>query len=177
MHISLADVISLNGKITRGSDPNIHAWSSQEDWKHFVQLKDENQVIIIDRKTYETVQPAAEKDKLRIVFTSTPERFKAASLPGQLEFVNEMPSALVQRLQAAGYTKVLIAGGARLSSSFLAAQLIDDIYISFEPVLFGTGRSMLNETPLNIPLQLKSVNRLNDQGTLLAHYTVIKTHS
>jgi dihydrofolate reductase len=177
MHITLADVISLNGKITRGSDPKIHSWRSKEDWEHFVQLRDENEVIIIDRKTYEAVQPVAEHDKLRIVLTSTPERFNAARLSGQLEFVSESPPKLIQRLTAEGYTKVLIAGGARLSSGFLAAGLVDDVYISFEPVLFGTGRPMLSESPLDIPLQLQSISRLNERGTLLAYYTVIKTDS
>lgn len=177
MHITLADVISLNGKITRDDDPKIREWSSKEDWEHFVQLKDENEVIIIDRKTYEAVQPVAEHGKLRVVFTSTPEQFRTASLPGQLEFVNESLSTLIQRLETEGYTKVLIAGGARLSSSFLAAGLVDDVYISFEPVLFGTGRPMLSEAPLDISLQLQSVSRLNERGTLLAYYTVIKTDS
>ena len=175
MRVILADVISLNGKITKGSNPDIRSWSSSEDLEHFVKLRDGCDVIIIDRKTYELVQPKPEKGKLRIVFTSTPERFSNASSPGQLEFIDVLPATLIERLAKDGYNRVLIAGGARLSSSFFEAQLIDDLYLSFEPVLFGTGRPMLDEGSLNVSLQLESVTRLNERGTLLAHYSVIKT--
>jgi dihydrofolate reductase len=175
VHITIADVISLNGKITKGDNPNIHEWSSAEDWQHFVQLRDQHDAVIIDRHTYETVRPPAELDRLRIVFTSTPERFSGAAVPGQLEFVNVSPSELAERLAQEGHQKVLIAGGARLCSDFLAAGLVDDVY-SFEPVLFGTGKSMLSETDLNISLQLQSVEQLNERGTLLARYSVIKAN-
>jgi dihydrofolate reductase len=174
VHITLAYVASLNGKITKGDNSDVHEWSSAEDWKHFERLRDEYEVIIIDRKTYEAVRPPAEQGKLRIVFTSTPERIQA--VPEQLEFVDESPAALVKRLSRKGYKKVLIAGGARLSGSFLKAGLVDDVYISFEPVLFGSGRPMIVGDAIDVALRLQSYERLNDQGTLLAHYTVIKNN-
>lgn len=174
MRVILADVISLNGKITKGSSPDVHSWSSKEDWEHFVSLRDGCDVIVLDRKTYETVRPQPQEGTLRIVFTSTPERFSGANVPGRLEFTDTLPTDLIDRLVSDGYKKVLIAGGARLAGSFLQAQLIDETYLSFEPVLFGTGRSMLDEDSLDVSLQLESVTRLNDRGTLLAHYSVIK---
>ncbi len=175
MRVILADVMSLNGKITRGTDPDISSWSSSEDFAHFQKLKGECDVIIIDRKTYEAAQPEPEVGKLRIVFTSTPERFSDVSSPGTLEFVNESPATLVEHLAKAGHERALLAGGARLSSDFLHAQLVDEVYVSIEPVLFGTGRPMLDENSPNVSLQLKSVTELNKRGTLLAHYLVIRT--
>jgi dihydrofolate reductase len=175
MQVTLADVISLNGKITRADDPDIHAWSSTEDWEHFVGLRDKSDVVIIDRKTYETVRPQPEPGKLRIVFTSTPERFKDDQVAGVLEFVNILPTELVVRLRHDGYQSVLLAGGGRLCSDFLQAGLVDDLYLSFEPVLFGEGATMLSPGPLDVSLQLESVARLNARGTLLAHYTILKS--
>ncbi len=84
MYVTLADVISLNGKITKGDNPDIHAWSSVEDWEHFVQLREKHEVIIIDRNTYETVHPVPEHGRLRIVLTSRPEQFAEDHTPGQL---------------------------------------------------------------------------------------------
>jgi dihydrofolate reductase len=170
LHITLAYVASVNGKITKGDNPDVHTWSSKEDREHFDGLRAEHDVIVIDRKTYETVKPEPVRGKLRVVFTSTPERFK--TVPGQLEFVDEAPSALVERLSNEGYKKMLIAGGATLSGSFLAAGLVDDLYLSFEPVLFGSGRPMIITGMPDIPLQLQSLQRLNEQGTILAHYTL-----
>jgi len=172
MQITLAYVISLNGKITKGDDPDVKLWSSDEDWEHFVELRGKSDVVVMDRKTYETVKPPAESGKLRVVFTSTPERFQG--LEGQLEFVNETPAEFVKRMSESGYEKILLAGGARLSGDFLAAGLVDDVYISYEPVLFGSGRPMIDEGGLDVKLRLQSVERLNEQGTILAHYKVLK---
>ncbi len=174
MQVTLADVISLNGKITQGDNLDIHAWSSKEDWEHFVQLRDESDVVIIDRKTYETVRPKPELGKLRIVSTSTPGKFEDDHVSGILEFTDASPAELIQRLAAEGHQKILLAGGGRLCSNFFEADLVDDVYMSFEPVLFGEGAPMLREVPFTVSLQLESVRQLNTQGTLLAHYTVIK---
>ncbi len=174
MHITLADVVSLNGKITKGDDPNIHGWSSDEDWEHFVRLRDAQDVMVIDRHTYETVRPQPSPGLLRVVLTSHPERFVAETVPGQLEFANQTPQSLVDRLTKEGHQKMLVAGGGRVCSEFLTAGLVHDIYLSFEPVLFGEGKPMLAEKPLEVVLQLESVTKLNDRGTLLAHYIVQK---
>lgn len=56
MRITLASVISLDGKTTRADDPDIHAWSSAEDWEHFVKLREEHDTIVIDHDTYDTVR-------------------------------------------------------------------------------------------------------------------------
>lgn len=70
----------------------------------------------------------------------------------------------------------MLAGGGRLCSDFFVADLVDDVYMSFEPVLFGEGAPMLREVPFTVSLQLESVRQLNTQGTLLAHYVVIKAN-
>jgi len=175
MNVTLAYASSLNGKITAGDDSQVHSWSSPEDWQHFVTLRDSCDVIILDRKTFEVVRPPAQPGKLRIVFTSTPERFSADWVAGQLEFVDIPPAELIEQLKAQGHQKVLLAGGATLSSAFLSAQLIDDMYVSIEPLLFGPGRPMFEESIPSMKLKLQSIEQLNEQGTLLVHYSVIKT--
>lgn len=172
MHVTLADVIALNGKITKGDDPDIHSWSSAEDWEHFVKLRDGHDVIVIDRNTYETAKPVPEPGKLRVVLTGQPETFAGDTIHGQLEFMNIAPSQLVEQLRSAGHNKVLVAGGGTVCSDFLAAGVVDDLYLTFEPVLFGTGKPMLAERELSITLELVDAQRLNDRGTLLAHYLV-----
>lgn len=175
MRLILADVISVNGKITKGDDPDIHAWSSNEDWEHFVSLREQSDVVIIDQHTYETVHPDPEKGKLRIVIAPAPEHYKGAGIPGQLEFTDLAVKELVTRLKQEGCQTVLVAGGAGLCSSFLEAHLVDELYITFEPVLFGTGEPMLGGAAFSLSLQLQSIKQLNVRGTLLAHYTVLSS--
>jgi riboflavin biosynthesis pyrimidine reductase len=68
-----------------------------------------------------------------------------------------------------------MAGGRHLGAQFLADGLVDDLYLTFEPVLFSQGTSMVSdELWLEVPLRLQSVEQLNGRGTLLAHYTVVR---
>lgn len=84
------------------------------------------------------------------------------------------PAILAKRLAKDGHKKVLVAGGSVLCSNFLAAGLVDELYLTLEPVLFGMGEPMLAERLLDISLRLQSVVRLNDKDTLLAHYKLEK---
>lgn len=66
-----------------------------------------------------------------------------------------------------------MAGGRHVSAEFLAAGIVDDIYLTYEPLLFSQGTTMLaDESWLEVSLRLQSVKQLNERGTLLAHYTV-----
>lgn len=63
---------------------------------------------------------------------------------------------------------MLIVGGAHIATSFLKEQLIDELWLTIEPNIFGTGGSFVIEEKLNINLQLISCERVNKQGTLIA---------
>lgn len=174
MTVIMATVVSLNGKVTKGTNPNIHDWSSKEDWYHFVALRDKSNVVIIDQHTFETVNPSAEAGKLRIVLTPHPRNYEYLTVADQLEFSNLKPKELINSLAKRQRKNVLVAGGAELCSHFLAAGLIDSLYVSIEPVMFGSGEPMLKQDSLSVSLHLKSVSRLNERGTLLLHYTPLK---
>jgi riboflavin biosynthesis pyrimidine reductase len=169
----MAAVVSLDGRITRGDDPNVHAWSSSEDWHHFLALRAEHDVVVIDRATFETVKPEPQAGLLRIVLTNHPDLYSDAVIKDQLEFMTISPKALIADLKKRGRERVLLAGGSTMSAEFLAADLVDDIYLTFEPLLFGAGRPVVDmPSALNLKLHLESIQQLNDQGTLLAHYSV-----
>lgn len=175
MQVTMAYVLSANGKTTRGADSNAHEWSSEEDWQHFRSLIGEHDVVVMDRKTYEMVQPKPESDRLRIVLTHHPELFTADTVAGSLEFSDEPVAGLISRLEGAGKRRLLMAGGRTLSTQFLREGLVDDLYLTYEPVIFSQGKSMMREDEwLDISLQLQKVTRLNERGTLLAHYKIIK---
>jgi dihydrofolate reductase len=175
MEVTLAVVMSLNGKLTRGDEPNVHAWSSVEDWRHFKRLLAEHDVIILDRNTYEVVKPEPEPTRLRLVLTHNPALYQEFAVPGQLEFRGGSPTTLIAQLQSEGYKKVLLAGGSQTTSDFLALGLVDDVYLTFEPLLFGSGRPLLSGKHLDVALRLQEIKQLNEQGTFLAHYKVQKT--
>lgn len=165
---------SVDGKITRGSDPDIYNWTSQEDQKYFFSLIKKNNLIIMGRQTYKAVRPVIklEKGKLRIVLTRNPNKYSNQSTKGQLEFSDETPEKLINRLSILGYKVALLVGGSIINGLFLKQKLVDELYLTIEPKIFGSGKNIAEEQLLNTKLQLKSVKKINITGTLLLKYEV-----
>jgi dihydrofolate reductase len=109
-----------------------------------------------------------------VVITRQPERYKSHEVPGELEFTNDSPLLLMERFKRAKEEKVLIVGGATIAALFLKAQLIDELWLTIEPKIFGLGANFVNEEKLDIDLKLFSCEEANDQGTLILKYKVLK---
>ena len=60
------------------------------------------------------------------------------------------------------------------TTSFLKEQLIDEVWLTIEPKIFGTGGNFVIEEELDIDLKLLSCEKVNEQGTLITKYAVIK---
>lgn len=171
MHISSADAVSANGKISRGLNESSHTWTSAEDWAQFQKLRDSFDLIIMGRNTYDAVQPKPEAARLRIILTHHPEKYTAQAIPGQLEFTSEPPGNLVKLLEKRGYTRALLVGG-KVNTEFWEAGLVDEAFITIEPLLFGRGQALVEGLGREPALRLSSVRQLNERGTLLLHYLV-----
>lgn len=176
MKVIMVAVSSINGKITRGLDPNIYSWTSKEDTKFFFSLIKKHSLIVMGSKTYETVRKVIkhEKDKLRIVLTREPKKYSEEAKKGMLEFTNENPSKLIKKMESRGYKKLLIVGGGTINTLFLKSKLVNEIYLTFEPKIFGSGKNLIGEENLDVTLKLISAKKLNRQGTTLLKYRVSK---
>ncbi|MDP3726805.1 MAG: dihydrofolate reductase family protein [bacterium] len=174
MKVIIVMAASLNGKITRGEDNNIYSWTSKEDAKLFFSLIAKNNLIVMGRKTYEAAQKyiKLQKGKLRIVLTHNPKRYLTERVAGCLEFSSETPQKLAHRLEQEGHKKMLVVGGGAVNGLFLKAALVDEIWLTIEPKIFGTGKPLVGNRELDVALRLKSVRRLNKQGTLHLRYSV-----
>lgn len=174
MKISLAVVCSLNGNITRGQEPDIYKWTSKEDAELFRELIRQHGVIVMGRKTYDAVRHkiTPKPAKPRIVLTRTPEKYAAESMKGFLEFSSESPLQLVKRLEHEGFGTMLLVAGQEITTQFIQAGLVDELYLTLEPRVFGSGKNMV-AGQLDIRLKLLAVRQLNEQGTLYAHYQVL----
>lgn len=174
MKVTIAAVISTDAKLTRGNETNIHAWVSDEDQQHLHKLVEEHDSIVFGSGTYEAMGGKfnLEPGKLRVVLTHDPAKYADATVPGQLEFMALLVTDLIPLLESRGKQNLLVAGGPHMIADFLQAKLVDEIYLTVEPRLFGAGKNLLPETLLDINLQLISNKTLNDQGTMLLHYRV-----
>src|SRR3990167_3664298 len=172
MRVILVMVQSLNGKITRGDDTDIYKWTSKEDQKFFFSFLKKHEVIIMGSRTYEAARKNIKLDdkRLRIVLTSTPKRYSSEQELGKIEFTNANPADLLARLETDGYKQVLLVGGGKVNAAFFAQNLVDELYLTIEPVLFGKGKAIIAEKKFNANLKLINLTKLNPKGTLLLHY-------
>ena len=176
MKVLLTYVSSLNGKITNASDPDVTKWNSAEDKEHFKKVKAQADTIVRSSKTYEIskTNSKAKDGQLMIVLTRNPEKYSLKDVEDRLEFTNDSPTELIEKLKKRGRKSVLLAIGGNLSAQFFQEGLIDEFHLTIEPILFGTGTNMIAETDFMTNLKLVSSVKLNEQGTLLLKYAVVK---
>lgn len=173
MKIVLIMVSSIDGKITKWVDVDAYTWTSDEDQAHFEATRAKATLMVMGRATFDLIRPQLKKEKLRVVMTSNPAKYKSEEVPGQLEFTNEEPRDLVKRLEKKGYKKMLLVGGAGVNTSFFKAGLVDELWLTIEPKIFGKGKMLVSEGELDINLQLLSIEKLSERGTLLLKYEVV----
>jgi dihydrofolate reductase len=173
MKVTLAVVASANGKITDGTS-DIYTWTSQEDQALFTELKNKSSLIVMGAKTYEAAKSNLKLSEktLRVVLTRNPQKYKDDIVKGQLEFTNESPKNLVQRLERVGYSEMLLVSGGDINTLFFKEKLISELKLTMEPILFGEGKYILADTPLKINLTLIDTKKLNTRGTMHLTYAV-----
>ncbi len=174
MKVVMIMVSSLNGKTTNGDDPDIYRWTSGEDSDFFFSKIKEAKVIIMGSGTYDVIKDKIKNDpgRLRVVLTSSPEKYSDNNKKDILEFSSLAPRELVLALSSRGYDEMLLVGGAGVNKSFIESGLVDEIFLTIEPVLFGSGKNLINDGNYLKNLELIDVTKLNDKGTILLKYKV-----
>jgi dihydrofolate reductase len=168
-------VTTLDGKITKWGDPHVMRWSSKEDQAYFKKLWSESPLTIMGSGTFDfdPIQPSP--NSLLIVMTHEPEEYTRFVVPGKLEFTLETPSEIVERFTGRGYEKMLVVGGPHVATSFFKAGLVDEMWLTLEPKIFGEGGNFAVGVELDIELALISMEKVNERGTLILKYRVLKS--
>ncbi len=90
---------------------------------------------------------------------------------GKVYWVNPQKIDLCDFLNFLGFKNILVLGGTTTYSWFIKKNLLDDWYITIEPVLFGVGKPLLNVKKIESHLLiLKNARRVGSAGTLFLHY-------
>lgn len=167
MQITLLAAMSVDGRIGTGPD-QLTDWTSADDKRFFVMKTKEAGVVIMGRRTFQTIgEPLS--GRLNVIMTHQEAPFD--DIPGVLECTGESPQSVVRSLESRGYTKAVVVGGRDIYSAFLAADLVTDIYVTIEPHIFGDGVPLV-EGVAPKKLQLMQAEKLGEQSVLL-HYVVL----
>ena len=164
MKIILIAAVTADGFIARDSN-QLADWTSKEDKQVFVGLTKQAGVMIMGRNTYETIGRALPGRKT-IVYTSKPLD------NAEVQVTQAEPSELISQLAKEGFEEVAICGGQQIYDLFLSKGLVDEIYLTIEPKIFGSGISLALSSN-DLDLHLLESDKLNDD-TLLLRYEVKK---
>lgn len=175
MKVILVFVSTLDGKVTQWGNPHVRNWSSLEDQQYYKQIWKDAQLIVMGSNTFIAEKFSASPNHLLLVMTQHISKYEKYMVKGQIEFTDSTPIDIVNQFEKKGIQIMTVVGGAHIATSFLKEQLIDEIWLTIEPKIFGTGGNFVIEEKLDIDLRLHSSHKVNDQGTLINKYVVIKT--
>jgi len=166
MKIILMMAMTADGKIAKTSD-HFPDWTSKEDKKYFFETTKKHGVVLMGEKTFYTF-PKPLPGRLNVVFTleKNPPEIE------NVKWVSGEPEKVLEELENMGYKSAVLGGGAFLNSQFLKKGLIDEIWLTIEPKIFGDGLGVFGGD-FDQNLKLISVEKINE-NSVVVKYEVVK---
>ncbi|MEO8962253.1 MAG: dihydrofolate reductase family protein [Ginsengibacter sp.] len=174
MKVILVFVATLDGKVTKWGNPRVRDWSSIQDQEYYRQVWKDAQVIVMGSNTYMAEKFPASQDHLLLVMTQHVSKYERYTVEGQIEFTDATPEEITKQFEKRGIETITVVGGAHVATSFFKEELIDELWLTIEPKIFGTGGNFVIDEKLDIDLKMISSDRVNERGTLINKYAVIK---
>lgn len=173
MKIILMMAMTADGKIARSSDhfPN---WTSKEDKEMFAAVTKKHGVVIMGDKTFFTL-PGPLPGRLNVVFTLLKKPCLAGRQAPQKKNVMWVKGSLksvLTKLEKMGYRSVILGGGSFLNTQFLKKKLIDEVWLTIEPKIFGEGLGIFGGD-FDVNLKLLSIEKINE-NSVVTKYKVLK---
>lgn len=165
MKVIAIAAITADGMIARHAQQYTN-WTSQEDKQMFAAASRQAGVIVMGRATFQTF-PKPLKDRLHVVLTAHPEAF--ISTPGVVEYTDAAPADILRALEERQFSEVIIGGGASVYRQCIEAGLVDELWLTVEPVLFGKGVSLLGNESVDIRMRLLEVVQLSSDTVQLKY--------
>lgn len=157
--------VTIDGKIALDAG-HFSDWTSLEDKDFLHEMLDKSDVVVVGNNTYKTaIGPLSKRNC--IVFTASVRTSEHKS--DMLTYCNPASSDCIPLLEK--YRTVAVLGGTQTYTYFLENDLLDELYITVEPVVFGRGLNLFESTKdVLAKFRLESKKSLNEKGTLLLHY-------
>ena len=165
-YIAIA-AITLDGKIAKGPG-HMSDWTSKEDKLFMRALLNTCDVVVVGNNTYKTaIKPLSKRNC--IVFSRSANQLISES--ANLLYINPAKTDFKKLIRRLKYSKIALLGGAQTYSWFLERGMIDELYLTIEPLAFAGGVSLFaNQKMADYKFKLVSVKKLNAQGSLLLSY-------
>ena len=168
MNMVAVAVVSEDGFLTRGDGAMLSSWTSKEDKTFYRQKLNSHSLYLMGSKTYESAKRSLNTTAVKIVLTNTPNKYH----PKPNTIFTSQPITNIFKNFSLEYSEMLVLGGGSIYQQMLEQKLIDEFYLTVEPVNNESGvRLFTNEKYLaENNLKLTNTKKLNRSGTLLKHY-------
>ena len=130
--------------------------------------------VLMGRKTYEVGLREGKTDPYPMMKGYLFSRTMEASPDDNVELISQDAASRVQALKEEPGKAIWLCGGAELASTLFAADLIDELILKLNPVVFGAGISLLSGAVEPTRFELTE-HKAYDGGTVLLHYRLISS--
>jgi dihydrofolate reductase len=171
MKVTLYMAITANGYIA--TEDGDSSWTSPINTENLLERAKQVGNVVIGHNTYDTLVASGSfpvPDTLNVVMMSQVPDVEPLK---NVLFFTESPEELLEELESRDMNEVLLVGGGQLAGSFMADGLIDEIYLTIEPVVFGQGIRLFEHAEFKRDLELLESRNISDHEIQL-HYAVRK---
>lgn len=174
MQVTLIFAQTIDGYIARTEHDRSFDWTSPEDKAFYISHLRESDTVIMGSKTMDTFERFP-RGKHFVVLTRKPNEYQNPK-PDIIRVTptNDSPQEICRMLAAQGAEKVLVAGGASVYRQFLAAGVVDRVFITIEPILFGGGIKCIDKPLLDtglFSLFLQKVHQISADSVVMEYAT------
>jgi dihydrofolate reductase len=148
-------------------------WVSPAAQEEFRQLAKQTGNVVFGHNTYAAMVAASSfpvPGVLNVVMTSQPPDVDPIK---NVIFFTESLEDMIQELSKQGMAEILVAGGGQLAGSFMTDGLVDEIYLTIEPLMLGQGIHLFEHAEFERQLELIGSKNVSDHEVQL-HYAVRK---
>lgn len=162
---------SLDGFISRHQETGTK-FCSEQDAAFLKKSLKAFDSMIMGRKTYETLRDriisSTTTQYIRKIQSRNPSRYANDQRENLIEFTLDSPANICKELVTRGRTNCALLGGGETYTQFLEADLVDELWLTIEPRIFGSGTPIATG-PLDKAFRLLS-SELLSADTLLLKY-------
>jgi dihydrofolate reductase len=162
--------VTLDGKIAKGPS-HMSNWTSKEDKVFLHGMLDKCDCIIVGNNTYKTAVKPLSKRNCIVLTRAVPPSPPEGRAGERLQYCNPSKTDLKKLIRDHKFKTITVLGGAQTYSFCLQNNLLDELYLTVEPIAFGKGISLFtDEAKFDKKFKLISIKKLNEQGSLLLRY-------
>lgn len=167
MKVFIIAALTADGFIARNPGQSTLTWRSQGDRQFFIAKTKEARVAVMGLNTAKTSKRPM-PDRLNIIYANSKEELPHWKEFEGWEVTQKDPLALIAELKERGYEQVAICGGVTIYTMFMQAGVVNTLYLTVEPVLFGQGMNLFNKE-LDAKLNLVKSEKLGEDSMLLEY--------